>query len=99
MLPLMTLRIGLFVISFGTYINMRIYPNISKKNLLGERILHLNYKKVISTSDECGHCGVIVKNEDPALECGGACKRWYHLKCNGLPKTCPQRLQAPAREY
>ena len=70
MLPLMTLRIGLFMISSGTYINTRIYPNITKKNLLGmgKRILHLNYKKVMSTSDECGHCRVIVKNEDPALE-------------------------------
>ena len=32
------------------------------------------------TSDNCGNCGVLVLNGDAALECGGACKNWYHLQ-------------------
>ena len=36
----------------------------------------------MASSDFCGECKIVVRNGDPALECGGPCKRWFHLGCN-----------------
>lgn len=47
-------------------------------------------KKAKNSADLC--CKPIVEDLDEALECEGACGKWYHRYCAGIPKTHFERL-------